>query len=130
VLLDTHAAIWHLLKSRKLSRAASAAIEKRIRRGLPIYISAVSIVEATYLAERNRISLDALNLLESALKDPSSGMVVAPLDLATASAVGRVPRDAVPELADRIIAATALQLDVPLVTRDARIQASGIRTIW
>jgi predicted nucleic acid-binding protein len=31
---------------------------------------------------------------------------------------------------DRIIAATALHLGLPLVTRDLRIQASGIPTIW
>jgi predicted nucleic acid-binding protein len=31
---------------------------------------------------------------------------------------------------DRIIAATALHLGLPLVTRDARIVASGINTVW
>jgi predicted nucleic acid-binding protein len=31
---------------------------------------------------------------------------------------------------DRIIAATALHLDFPLVTHDQRIQTSGIKTIW
>jgi predicted nucleic acid-binding protein len=74
--------------------------------------------------------MEALRLLEGTLRDPSSGVSLAPLDLATASAVAKVPRDAVPELADRMIAATALHLNLPLVTRDARIQASGIRTIW
>jgi predicted nucleic acid-binding protein len=31
---------------------------------------------------------------------------------------------------DRIIAATALNLGLPLVTRDRRLQAAGIQTIW
>jgi predicted nucleic acid-binding protein len=31
---------------------------------------------------------------------------------------------------DRIIAATALHLGVPLVSRDRKIQASSIHTIW
>jgi predicted nucleic acid-binding protein len=45
-------------------------------------------------------------------------------------AMARVPRDQVPDLPDRIIAATALHLGVPLVTRDRQITASGIATIW
>ena len=31
---------------------------------------------------------------------------------------------------DRIIAATALSLNLPLVTRDGDIRASGVKTIW
>jgi PIN domain nuclease of toxin-antitoxin system len=31
---------------------------------------------------------------------------------------------------DRIIAATALHLSVPLITRDRKIHASSIETIW
>ncbi len=31
---------------------------------------------------------------------------------------------------DRIIAATALHLGLPLVTRDHRIRASSVTTIW
>jgi len=41
-----------------------------------------------------------------------------------------VPRDLVPEMPDRIIAATALRLDLPLITRDGRIASAGIKTIW
>jgi predicted nucleic acid-binding protein len=36
----------------------------------------------------------------------------------------------VPEMPDRIIAATAIHLGVPLVTRDRRLQSAGIQTIW
>jgi predicted nucleic acid-binding protein len=42
----------------------------------------------------------------------------------------RVRREDVPDMPDRIIAATALALDLPLVTRDGKIRAAGIRTIW
>jgi predicted nucleic acid-binding protein len=42
----------------------------------------------------------------------------------------RIPRDAVPDLPDRVISATALALGLPLVTRDARIREAGIETIW
>jgi PIN domain nuclease of toxin-antitoxin system len=35
-----------------------------------------------------------------------------------------------PDLPDRIIAATALRLNLPLVTRDRKIQASQVNSIW
>jgi len=44
--------------------------------------------------------------------------------------VRRIPRDMVSDPADRIIAATALHFGIPLVTRDQRIQSTGLATIW
>jgi predicted nucleic acid-binding protein len=41
-----------------------------------------------------------------------------------------VPRKDVPDMPDRIIAATALHLGLPLVTRDGKIRAVNITTIW
>jgi predicted nucleic acid-binding protein len=52
------------------------------------------------------------------------------LDDAVALAVSRVSRDAVPDMPDRIIAATAVHLDLPLVSRDGYIRVAGIEVIW
>ena len=41
-----------------------------------------------------------------------------------------MPRDVVPDMPDRIIAATAVHLGLPLITRDERIRSAGIKTIW
>jgi predicted nucleic acid-binding protein len=58
-------------------------------------------------------------------------MVVAPLDAAVAQAVQKISRDAVPDMPDRIIAATALHLNAELVTRDQRLQtALKNRAVW
>jgi predicted nucleic acid-binding protein len=57
-------------------------------------------------------------------------MLVDPLDEGVAKAVYRVPRNAVPDMPDRIIAATALYLGLPLVTKDGRLRKAGISTIW
>ncbi len=35
-----------------------------------------------------------------------------------------------PDMPDRIIGATALHLGLPLITRDGKIRASDLRTIW
>jgi len=46
-------------------------------------------------------------------------------------AIRQIPGETVPEMPDRIIAATALSLNLPLVTRDLKIQAlTNLKTIW
>ncbi len=129
-VLDTHAAIWYVFARKRLSEDALSFIRSSVDKGRPVFVSAISIVEAIYLIERGRVPFEAIQRLESGLKDPVSGLLVTPVDEAVAQAVYRIPRDVVPDLPDRIIAATALHLGLPLVTRDRRLQDAGIRTIW
>ncbi len=42
----------------------------------------------------------------------------------------RVDVTRVPDMPDRIIAATALHLSVPLVSKDSKIRLSGLATLW
>ena len=130
VVADTHAAVWYLSGSPDLSAGARAAIAAAAAAGQPLYVFSISIVEMTYLSERGRIAAEAMERLRTALDEPSALMHVAPLTRAVADAVASVPRDQIPDMPDRIIAATALALDLPLITRDARIRASAVRTIW
>ncbi len=136
LVLDTHAVIWYLSGSKQLSPAARTVIESAERNAEDIFISAISLVEVIYLAEKGRLSALALQRLQDALRDPTGSMVVAPLDAAVAEAVQRIPRETVPDMPDRIIAATAAHLDADLVTRDRRLhlagilKAAGIRIVW
>ncbi len=85
VVADTHAIIWYFRSPDKLSLEAAIALDGAVNNGYPIYLSAISLVEITYLVERG----------------------------------------------DRIIAATALYLGLPLVTKDHKIrELSIIQTIW
>ena len=129
-VLDTHSAIWYLRPSKKLSATALQTIRRAVSSGKPKYVSAISLVETIFLVEKGRLPLEALQRLEASLKDSASGLVVAPVDAAVADAVYKVPRSVVPDMPDRIIAATALHLGLPLITRDRRLQAAGIQTIW
>ena len=49
---------------------------------------------------------------------------------AIAEAMRQVDRQQVPELPDRVIAATAFRYRVPLISRDREIQSAGFETIW
>jgi PIN domain nuclease of toxin-antitoxin system len=129
-VLDTHAAIWYLLDATNLSQAVFSLIDTAAISGVPTYISAVSLVEVVYLVERGRIASDAFDKFVRELGQNNPAFKVVPLDYNIASALREIPRDPVPDMPDRIIAATALHLGLPLVTRDRRLQAAGIQTIW
>ena len=113
-----------------MSAVARTTVETAIRDARPVRVSAISLVEAVYLVERRRLPLAALERLRSALTDPNSGMLIAPVDGGVADALPSIPRDVVPDMPDRIIAATARHLGLALVTRDRRLQSAGIQTIW
>ena len=129
-VLDTHAAVWYLLDSTKLSESVYSLIDGAAASGTPTYISAVSLVEVVYLVERGRIHANAFDRFTSELDNENPAFTVVPLDAHVATALKRIPRKVVPDMPDRIIAATALHLGLPLVTRDRRLQAAGIKTIW
>ena len=57
-------------------------------------------------------------------------LVEIPFDRNIALTLTQVDRSQIPDLPDRIIAATALYLNVPVISRDRRIQLSTIDTIW
>ncbi len=131
LVLDTHAVIWYLSGSRQLSPIARTIIATEEKNGASIFVSAISLVEVVYLAERGRLPSAALQSLGDALADPAGSLVVAPLDAGVAKAVEEIPRVAVPDMPDRIIAATALYLNAELVTRDHRLHAAlKNRAVW
>lgn len=130
VLLDTHAAVWYFHDVKRLSLTALQTIRRSLDAGRPIYVSCMSLIETIYLVERGRVPRVALQRLETGVMDKMSGFIVQPIDEDVAEAFQKISSSTVPEMPDRIIAATALHLDIPLITRDQRLQASGIKTIW
>jgi PIN domain nuclease of toxin-antitoxin system len=130
LVVDTHAVLWYLADDPELSARAAAALDAITIAGGPIYVPAICVVEAIYLAEKGRIPLAALERLLLAVEEPNPRFVLAPLDRIVASAVRGVARADVPDLPDRVIAATAAALRLPLVTKDGRIRATNLETLW
>ena len=130
LVVDTHTFIWYLSRSSDLSVFARQAIRDVITSGRPVYVSSVTVVEVIYLVEKGRLSQQNLKDLKTTLHRSDSGFRVQPFDLAIAEELETILRDQIPDMPDRMIAATAKHLGLPLVTKDYKIQASNIGTIW
>ncbi|MFN5963962.1 MAG: type II toxin-antitoxin system VapC family toxin [Pseudanabaena sp.] len=131
IVADTHTIIWYLRSPEKLSTNAVNALDNALNNGESIFISAISLVEINYLVEKNRIPTSSLEQLLQLIDDPLVNLVVIPLDTPVAKAFTQISRKIVPEMGDRIIAATALYLGLPLVTKDHKISnLSNIQIVW
>lgn len=127
---DPHATIWYLFSVERLRRVASAFIDATIAGGDHIGVSAISTAEMVYLIEKGRIVANALNGLHAATADSESDLRHVPLDENIATKMTEVPRQHLPDVPDRAIAATALFHGVPVLSRDGRTRSSNIQTIW
>jgi PIN domain nuclease of toxin-antitoxin system len=126
-IADTHAILWYLYSDPRLGSAASSLIDQTVAAGDHIGISAISLAEMVYLIEKGRIPTDALGDLQAAIADPGSVLQHVAFDESIAIKMAEIPRQQVP---DRVIGATALLYGVPVLSRDNRIRASNVRTVW
>lgn len=128
---DTHSLIWHLQRSTRLSSQARALFQATDGGTATAWLSTVTLVEMVYLAEKNRIAMQLVGKTLDLLRDDAANYQVVPLDLNVAAAVTHVPRQAIADMPDRIIVATALHLGLPLLSRDgAFAQVPGLHLIW
>jgi len=130
VIADTHAIIWYLLDSPRLSASASAQFEACLTDEIRVGVASISIVEIVYLVDKGRIPAATIPMLKESWEQPLPVLEVIPLTQSIALTVRQVPRGQVPDLPDHVIAATALYLDVPLISRDRAIQLPDLETIW
>lgn len=127
---DTHAVIWYSYDDLRLGPSARSIIEEIRRTGDHIAVSSITLAEIVYLAEKGRIPIETVNPLTAQLMNAVSILVDVPFDRSLAEIMQRVSRAQVPDFPDRIICATALHLGVPLISRDRRITASDVQTLW
>ncbi|HEY3228808.1 MAG TPA: type II toxin-antitoxin system VapC family toxin [Roseiflexaceae bacterium] len=129
-IADTHAVIWYLYDDARLSTSARTMMDDAATSGDQIALSSISLAEMVYLIDKGRIDPKTSDRIFAALDRPDAVLVEIPFERRIASAMRLVDRAAVPDLPDRIIAATAVYLGVPLISRDGKIQMSSVMTIW
>jgi PIN domain nuclease of toxin-antitoxin system len=127
---DTHTIIWYLFNDERLSHIARQTIETAAVDGNQIGIASITLAEIVYLSEKNRIPEPTLERLLNAIDEENSVLIEIPLDKNVVKTLVRVERTQIPDLPDRIIAATALHTKVLVISRDRKIKLSDIQTIW
>jgi PIN domain nuclease of toxin-antitoxin system len=127
---DTHTAVWYLFNHLKFSARARQAIEEAFSAGDQIGVSSISLVEMVYLAEKGRVPSTAVQNLIHGMLDPQYPLHELPVDALIAEQLAFISREEVPDMPDRTVAATGLRYKVPVISRDRKIRATGIQTIW
>lgn len=126
---DTHALVFHGAGGGRLGPKARQHFDACERRQAILYVPVVVIWEISLLARAVRISLR--RPLGEFFDDLFSNPAYQPIDTTAAHVLIadelRFTRDPF----DALIVATARDLGLPLVTRDAQIRESGaVRAIW
>lgn len=113
---------------RERSQSGADAIDQALV-AKTLHVSIGSFLDLRYLVDSGRLSEQAFSDARSIVD--GDAFTVVPLDLRVIDQMGAIPREMVPDPFDRIIAATALTLDLPLISADEDIQrAIGERVIW
>jgi PIN domain nuclease of toxin-antitoxin system len=127
IVLDTHAWVWYATEDPQLSKRARG----KIQRASALGVHPVSCWEVAMLSQNGRLklSIDIAKWVGHALERPKVEL----LPFTPAAAIraaglgGAFPGDP----ADRFIVGAALEMNVPVVTRDERITKWGhVETIW
>ncbi len=130
-VVDTHALVWHFTQDPSLSDRVRSILTNADQGAEGILVPSIVLVEFIYLAERLKIPQDLIRRIVDLVGDPAVGDRMVPLDFEVARTMQSVDRAIVPDLPDRVIAATALVYRHPILTKDSRLKAlPGIQTVW
>ncbi len=117
---DTQALVKFMMGQRVINEKSHQAFLSADRGESAIIVPAVVLMEVLYLFEKNRISVNLFQT-EGLLK--SKNYQFGPLSLEILKTASEITD--IPELHDRVIAATARYLDIPIITNDPQIRASA-----
>lgn len=129
ILLDTHVVIWLAQDYERLSSRAHAAIQDARKKQRGLAVSCITLVEIARLAAHGRIRFTPD--VETFLEDVERNSVVLPITGNIALQAFELPASYPKDPVDRVIGATALTEDIPLITADQQIRKSrAVPTIW
>jgi len=126
VLLDTHAFLWWIADSGRLSGPARAAIADELNE---ILVSAVSAWEIATKFRIGKLPGCEAVAFDVAGHVAGQGFEALAIDVADAERAGRLP-GAHRDPFDRMLAAQALARDAPVVSVDPAFDSFGVFRLW
>lgn len=126
LLLDTCTLIWTIYSPAQLGKRS----RQRIADGSnTVFVSAASAWEIATKVRRGRLPV-ALELERNFLEDmDEAGYSLLSIDAASALRAGRLTAEHRDPF-DRMIAAQALDMDIPVLSPDTKLDQFGVRRIW
>ena len=116
---DTQALVKFMMGKKVINDRSHQAFLSADKAQSTIIIPAIVLMEVLYLFEKNRIDI---SLFQTEDLQRSQNYQFEPLSLEILKTASEITD--IPELHDRLIAATARYLDIPLITNDPVIRAS------
>jgi PIN domain nuclease of toxin-antitoxin system len=129
-VIDSHTLIWYAIGAWKRLGADARRLLQRADAGTgAVFVPTVVLIEVLEAERTGRLKLPAGPSAWLEGITASSSFPVAEL---TVDVVRRAQTlYSIPERGDRLIAATAAALDLPLITRDPEIaRAAGVDLVW
>ncbi len=126
VLLDTHTLIWAKISPASLSRQVAEIMADPLNE---IFVSAATAWEIA-----TKVRLGKLPGADSLERDfletmEDSGYTMLPIEAESALRAGRLIADHGDPF-DRMIAAQALAADIPILSKDTKLDGFGVRRLW
>jgi PIN domain nuclease of toxin-antitoxin system len=129
ILLDSHVVIWLGQEYRRISTKAQSIIKDARNEERGLAVAGITLVEIARLASLGKIYLKPDP--ETVLAEVERRFVILPITANIALQAYALPASYPKDPADRIIGATALVEDIPLLTADRAIRNSkAVPTIW
>ncbi len=129
LVTDTHPLIYWAAGGARLGKRALRHFEACERREAILYVPSAVVWETALLCRTGRFRMD--RPIRSLFEDLFSNPAYQPLDLTSEQVFLAAETFPAGDPFDGLIAAAAMSLDLPLLTRDTKLQAStSIRTVW
>jgi len=130
IILDTHVIIWDALQPEKISKKARKVID-RANDSSEIIIADISLWEIAMLMKKKRLKVDATYIEFISLIRAANHYLIQAITPEIADISVSLTSEVNLDPADRLICATSLFRNVPLITADSNlINAKSIETIW
>jgi len=123
---DTHAFLWYLSDSPKLSQKARAIFDACDRGEATIIISAIVLLETIDILDKKKIKLNFDDVVFKILQ--ANNFIFSEIDWSLILKVNKIK--GLKDLHDRVLIATAQLFNASLISKDKTIKNFYKKTVW